>query len=63
MNIEPQKYNVSIEFSYESPVFDGDPTDLVELAELEASELTNILQGVLYPDEGSLKVSVVAVTR
>lgn len=38
-----QKFTVNVSFTFEAPVFEGDPTDLFELADLEERSIVTIL--------------------
>lgn len=44
MTSNTQRYFIDIQFNYEGEVYDGDPTDLKELAELEQHSIKESLQ-------------------
>lgn len=41
-----QKYTVKVEYTFEAPVFEEDPQDVFELAELEKKSVAETLSGV-----------------
>lgn len=60
---DSQKYDVVIKFRYEAPVFDGDPEDLADLALLEQTEISRIVENALFSyvdfeNDGQLEVTV-----
>lgn len=55
-----QKFTVDVQFTFEAPVFDGDPTDLFELADLEEKSVAEtILQQFDDSEIQSIKVTAV----
>lgn len=38
-----QKFSVNVIFTFEAPVFEGDPTDLFELADLEEKSIVTAI--------------------
>jgi hypothetical protein len=62
---DKQKYHIEVQFNYHGEVFDGDPTDLDELAKLEenglAEALTEHLNDFFYHGVENVYVNVSAV--
>lgn len=63
-----QKIKVSLTFEYEAPIYEGDPDDAYEIAQLEGQGLTEVLEdniGGLYDDFHitSLDVSPVLIEK
>lgn len=65
MTQDSQRYFVELQFNYSGRVFDGDPTDLDQLATLEEFGLAEALENHLnefYPsDVDNVQVKVSAV--
>lgn len=66
MTDDKQRYFVELQFNYSAPIYDGDPTNLDELAALEEFNLADALQEHLdefFDDVDSLHVKVSAVHK
>lgn len=44
MDVKRQRYHVVVEFDYEAEVFEDDPNDVFELAQLEARAVEQIMR-------------------
>lgn len=50
-----QPIQLTIQLSYNAPIFDGDPTDAFEIADLERAEIEEDLRNYLTDLVGELK--------
>lgn len=50
-----QPIQLTIQLSYNAPVFDGDPTDAFEIADLERAEIEEDIKNYLTDVVGELK--------
>lgn len=55
-----QKFSVEVKFTFEAPVFEGDPTDLFELADLEEKSIVTALLSQ-FDDSEIQSIKVVAL--
>lgn len=66
MTEDTQRYFAEVQFNYDAPIYDGDPTNLDELAALEEFNLADALQEHLdefFDGIDSLHVKVSAVHK
>lgn len=58
-----QAYEVEVKFTFEPPVYDGDPDDIFELAELEKKSVVEVISKMFDEAEiSSLEIAPVIPT-